>query len=272
MRQLRWLWVVFGTMVLCGCALLMPPKYEPVKEEPDRPLSRDERAMVKPWQHVLDRKEDYEAFEAELRQLQKKEKHRELVDRLTLYFQTYPVSRLGLFDVNARLRYATLVLIYADSALREGQIEDAGRLLQHARSVVPLNPQIRLKTRELVRIYRRDLLFGGLHPYFDKLPEVNTQFVALMHAARAGDCVVEPTHKLFGTNMVRLGMWEAKSFATRYGSALFLSEPLDPGRIPVVLVHGVNGSPRDFIGMMARFRGTRYQPVYYFYPTGQHLV
>ena len=259
-------------MVLsCGCALFMPPKYN-LKKQAEPGMTTDaDRAMAEQWRHVLDQRKCYDKFESELKGLQKEENHREVIRRMALYFQTYPVVSLGLFDVSQRLRYATLTLIFTDSLLADGQVEEADRMLQQARALVPFNPQIRLKTRELVRIHRRDLLFGRLHPYFDRVPAVDTNFVALMKEARQTNVVVAPTSELFGTNMVKLGMWEAPFYDETYGSALFWAAPPDSHRVPVVLVHGVNGSPRDFAGMVARFEGTPYQPLYFFYPTGISL-
>jgi pimeloyl-ACP methyl ester carboxylesterase len=260
--------VTFVVVLSCGCALFMPPKYDLAKQGEPGVTKDADREMAKRWKHVLDRRKDYEAFESRLKALQKEENHRAVIFRMSLYFQTYPVVSLGLFDVSQRLRYATLILIYTDSLLADGQVEEAGRMLQQARAIVPFNPQIRLKTRELVRIHRRDLLFGRLHPYFDKVPAVDTNFVALTREARKANVVLPPTSELFATNMVKLGMWEAPFYDETYGSALFWEAPPDSRRIPVVLVHGVNGSPRDFAGMVARFEGTPYQPLYFFYPTG----
>lgn len=46
---------------------------------------------------------------------------------------------------------------------------------------------------------------------------------------------------------------------------------VDEERTPVVLVHGINGSPRDFADLLPRLNRERYQPVYAFYPSGMAL-
>jgi pimeloyl-ACP methyl ester carboxylesterase len=67
-------------------------------------------------------------------------------------------------------------------------------------------------------------------------------------------------------------MWDAARFLDRYGTALFLMEPYEARRIPVFLVHGINGSPRDFDRLAARLRSTPYQAAAFFYPTGMPLA
>src|SRR5262249_56625844 len=77
---------------------------------------------------------------------------------------------------------------------------------------------------------------------------------------------------LFGKRNIDFGAWNSGAFVDGYGTALFLTEPYDPGRVPVFLVHGINGSPHDFARVVAWFKGTRYQPVLFFYPSGMPLA
>lgn len=102
-------------------------------------------------------------------------------------------------------------------------------------------------------------------------PEVDAEVAALMARARREDVVAEPTDTLFAEPMISLGQWQSGFFAENYGTALFLAAPYAEDRIPVVLVHGINGSPRDFKDMLPRFDETNYQPILFFYPTGMPL-
>jgi pimeloyl-ACP methyl ester carboxylesterase len=95
---------------------------------------------------------------------------------------------------------------------------------------------------------------------------------ARMDLAREQDVVVDDRVDLFDSRHVQLGIWRASDFLRDYGTALLLTAPYDDRRTPVFLVHGINGSPRDFAPVVSRFRGSRYQPVVFYYPTGMPLA
>jgi hypothetical protein len=40
-------------------------------------------------------------------------------------------------------------------------------------------------------------------------------------------------------------------------------------KVPVVFVHGIDGSPRDFAEIVARLDPTRYRPWFFFFPPGR---
>jgi pimeloyl-ACP methyl ester carboxylesterase len=114
------------------------------------------------------------------------------------------------------------------------------------------------------------LLFGDLRTP-PAAVERNPQLAELMERARRQDVTVPMTHPLYSAEMITAGAWKSDFFVANYGTALLLVRPYDEGRIPVVLVHGINGSPHDFSDMVARFEGSPYQPVCFFYPTGLGL-
>jgi pimeloyl-ACP methyl ester carboxylesterase len=95
---------------------------------------------------------------------------------------------------------------------------------------------------------------------------------ARMEMARAQDVVVNTDSELFDNRHVQLGLWRATEFLRDYGTALLLTAPYDDHRTPVFLVHGINGSPRDFAAVESRLRRSRYQPVVFYYPTGMSLA
>ena len=116
------------------------------------------------------------------------------------------------------------------------------------------------------------LLFGDLLPPMPGTVEKNPALADLMARACREDVVVPPTHGLFSTEMIAVGLWQSQFFLDSYGSALLLARPYTDDRVAIVLVHGINGSPRDFADLVERLDGSSYQPVAFYYPTGMPLA
>jgi pimeloyl-ACP methyl ester carboxylesterase len=102
-------------------------------------------------------------------------------------------------------------------------------------------------------------------------PVRNAEFADLMERARREDVVIPLTHNVMAPEMVSAGLWHSQFFVDNYGSALFLAAPFVPDRMPVVLIHGINGSPRNFADLTPELQRMGYQPVYFFYPSGMAL-
>ena len=103
-------------------------------------------------------------------------------------------------------------------------------------------------------------------------PPTDPGIASRMERARQEDVVADGHDALFDERQVQLGVWAAPAFLRDYGTALLLTAPYDPRRIPVFLVHGINGSPRDFAPLASHLSGSRYQPVVFYYPTGMSLA
>jgi pimeloyl-ACP methyl ester carboxylesterase len=52
---------------------------------------------------------------------------------------------------------------------------------------------------------------------------------------------------------------------------VYFLEPYSPDKIPVLFVHGINGSPANFAHLLAHLDRSRFQPWLYAYPSGAHL-
>ncbi|OPY09248.1 MAG: Alpha/beta hydrolase family protein [Syntrophaceae bacterium PtaB.Bin095] len=68
-----------------------------------------------------------------------------------------------------------------------------------------------------------------------------------------------------------MGMYDAKKFFAHTQRFLFSLEKFNPDKTAVVFVHGVAGTPRDFRYLVAGLDKTRYQPIFYYYPSGMPL-
>ena len=68
-----------------------------------------------------------------------------------------------------------------------------------------------------------------------------------------------------------LGMWGPVEFLLKHGAGVFFLEPYDPERIPVLIVHGMGGTPRNFQYLIERLDRSRFQAWVAHYPTGLRL-
>jgi pimeloyl-ACP methyl ester carboxylesterase len=76
---------------------------------------------------------------------------------------------------------------------------------------------------------------------------------------------------MFAPDIAAKGMWEPITAAKEAKLGIYLLEEYDPHRTPVVFVHGVNGTPRDFKDLIGALDTQRYQAWVMFYPSGFRL-
>lgn len=65
-----------------------------------------------------------------------------------------------------------------------------------------------------------------------------------------------------------MGYWEPLSFVRKIGFCLLFQQPYDPRKVPVVFVHGALGTPLDWKNIVDRLDHNRFQPWFFYYPTG----
>jgi pimeloyl-ACP methyl ester carboxylesterase len=76
---------------------------------------------------------------------------------------------------------------------------------------------------------------------------------------------------LFSRQQGNKGLWEPYAFWEDGGTGLHFLQPFDPDRMPVLFIHGINGSPQDFVTMIERLDTSRYQAWFVSYPSGLRL-
>ena len=76
---------------------------------------------------------------------------------------------------------------------------------------------------------------------------------------------------LFSEEQAKKGLWEPYAFMADGGTGIHFLEAYDPDRIPVLFVHGVNGTPRNFTALIDGLDRTRYQAWVFSYPSGLRL-
>ncbi len=75
----------------------------------------------------------------------------------------------------------------------------------------------------------------------------------------------------FGAEPAKKGLWEPASYALENRPGLYMLEPYDPGRTPVLFVHGMGGYPQEFKTLIGRLDTRRFQPWVFLYPSGYKL-
>lgn len=66
-------------------------------------------------------------------------------------------------------------------------------------------------------------------------------------------------------------LWTPVDALESGGAGIYFLEPYDSRRIPVLFVHGIGGTPRDFRAMLDALDRSRFQPWVFHYPTGLRL-
>ncbi len=76
---------------------------------------------------------------------------------------------------------------------------------------------------------------------------------------------------LFSREQSEKGLWTPFAFVEDGGAGIHFLEEFDPDRIPVLFVHGINGTPRDFTTIIDALDEDRYQAWVMSYPSGLRL-
>ena len=77
--------------------------------------------------------------------------------------------------------------------------------------------------------------------------------------------------KIFSQENGSTGYWKPLTFLRDFGVGIYFLEPYHPDKIPVLFVHGANGTPVGWKKIVAQLDRTRYQPWFYYYPSGFRL-
>ena len=75
----------------------------------------------------------------------------------------------------------------------------------------------------------------------------------------------------FSAENGNMGLWEPVDFLFRVGAGFYFLEPYDPGKTPVLFVHGAGGNPSEFRFLAEHLDRTRFQPWFLYYPSGMDI-
>jgi hypothetical protein len=75
----------------------------------------------------------------------------------------------------------------------------------------------------------------------------------------------------FSAENALAGWWNPTAFMKAFGAHIYFMEQYNPRKIPVLFVHGAQGSPQNWAYFLIRLDRSRYQPWFFYYPSGIHL-
>ena len=75
----------------------------------------------------------------------------------------------------------------------------------------------------------------------------------------------------FDEGIAKMGLWEPVKFSLKVGPGIYMLQPYDPAKIPVLFVHGISGSPRNWKLIIDQLDRSRYQPWVMAYASGLPL-
>ena len=67
------------------------------------------------------------------------------------------------------------------------------------------------------------------------------------------------------------GLWRPFDFLFKGHPGIYFLGAYDSTKMPVLFVHGINGTPQNFKTLIERLDRQRFQPWVYYYPSGAHL-
>ncbi|MCQ8116726.1 alpha/beta fold hydrolase [Methylomonas rosea] len=75
----------------------------------------------------------------------------------------------------------------------------------------------------------------------------------------------------FAEEVAKQSLWKPLDFLIDGNAGLYFLEPYSANKIPVLFVHGINGTPRDFSYLIEQLDKTHFQPWVVYYPSGAYI-
>jgi pimeloyl-ACP methyl ester carboxylesterase len=97
------------------------------------------------------------------------------------------------------------------------------------------------------------------------------QFALSLSQVTAVGEIAKLSDPRFADAIANSGLWQPFDFLFKGGPGVYFLEPYDRKKIPVLFVHGINGSPTNFGTLIERLDRNRFQPWVYYYPGGASL-
>lgn len=89
--------------------------------------------------------------------------------------------------------------------------------------------------------------------------------------SREAGAIIRLDDELFAPEQGVKGFWEPVEFYREVGGNIYFLEKYDPKKIPVLFIHGATGTPAGWQYFVENLDRSRYQPWFFYYPTGARL-
>jgi len=99
---------------------------------------------------------------------------------------------------------------------------------------------------------------------------IDAQKVSKSTSAKFGK-IATLDDKIFSQENGSTGYWKPLTFLRDFGIGVYFLEPYDPDKIPVLFVHGAVGTPEGWKKTVDQMDRKKFQPWFYYYPSGIHL-
>jgi pimeloyl-ACP methyl ester carboxylesterase len=100
---------------------------------------------------------------------------------------------------------------------------------------------------------------------------VHDQFAASLGLLTAVGAITTLDDPRFGRENAATGMWAPFDFIFKFQPGVYFLDAYDADKVPVLFVHGMNGSPIDFRFLISQLDANKFQPWVYYYPSGASL-
>ena len=163
-------------------------------------------------------------------------------------------------DLNRDRRYKdepALVALHPDRMIELAP----GQRVEALQLVIPEDGRFSVATLDPLALQTADLTTRS---------QEDQAFVSLDQVAVEGD-LVDLADPKFGESNGKLGFIDVYEFAFKLGPGVYFLEPYSPDKIPVLFVYGAEGYPQQFSKLIAGLDRTRFQPWFFYYPSGARL-
>jgi pimeloyl-ACP methyl ester carboxylesterase len=94
---------------------------------------------------------------------------------------------------------------------------------------------------------------------------------ASFHCQASNGDVIKIYDERFCSDNADRGWWSPSMFMKVFGAHIYLVQKYNSKKIPVLFVHGAQGTPQNWAYFLFRLDKNRYQPWFYYYPSGIRL-
>ena len=122
------------------------------------------------------------------------------------------------------------------------------------------------------RVAREAYLIDGPRIVIDRQQPQTIGVPLHIEVAQQGHIVRSLDDDFFNPGWGQVGLFDPDAFMVHTQGYLFTLEEFDPNRTQVLFVHGALGTPRDFAAIVQGLDRSKFQPVFFYYPSGLPLA